>query len=142
MSKPIADEVRKKVQYHFHNRCAYCQSDQRYVLGVLEIDHIIPLSEGGTSDEENLCLACRLCNGYKASQTSAIDIEFGQEVPLFNPRTQSWSQHFTWSNDGTLLVGKTACGRATISALKLNNKIALMVRQNWVEAGWHPPKMV
>jgi hypothetical protein len=33
---------------------------------------------------------------------------------LFNPRTSAWNEHFSWSNDFTAVVGKTACGRATI----------------------------
>ena len=39
----------------------------------LEIEHIIPLVEGGTSDESNLWLACLLCNGHKSSKVEAID---------------------------------------------------------------------
>ncbi|BAZ12013.1 HNH endonuclease [Calothrix sp. NIES-4071] len=33
----------------------------------------------------------------------------------------------------------TACGRATVIALQLNNVYAVTVRQAWVSAGWHPP---
>jgi hypothetical protein len=59
---------------------------------------------------------------------------------LFNPRLQRWTPHFTWSEDGTKVIGRTACGRATVGALRLNNAIAVMVRREWVAAGWHPPK--
>ena len=31
----------------------------------MHIEHIIPLSRGGRSDERNLCLACAWCNSYK-----------------------------------------------------------------------------
>jgi hypothetical protein len=41
--------------------------------------------------------------------------------------------------DGTRIIGLTACGRATALALQLNNVIAVMVRREWVAAGWHPP---
>ncbi|PJF39272.1 MAG: HNH endonuclease [Phototrophicales bacterium] len=109
-------------------------------MGILEIEHIIPVSRGGTDGEHNLWLSCRLCNSHKATQIDAIDPETEQRVPLFNPRTQKWSEHFTWSHDSTHIVGRTPIGRATVIALQLNNKIALQVRQNWVEAGWHPPK--
>jgi hypothetical protein len=60
-------------------------------------------------------------------------------VPLFNPRRQSWSEHFVWSDDGTRILGKTPIGRATIVALQLNNLISVVVRRHWVPAGWHPP---
>ncbi|WP_260441293.1 HNH endonuclease [Microcystis sp. M31BS1] len=36
---------------------------------MLEIEHIIPKAKGGSDDEYNLWLACRLCNGYKGRQT-------------------------------------------------------------------------
>ncbi|MCY7332966.1 MAG: HNH endonuclease [Pseudanabaena sp. CAN_BIN31] len=35
-------------------------------MGILEIDHIIAKATGGTDDEKNLWLACRLCNNFKA----------------------------------------------------------------------------
>ncbi len=37
------------------------------------------------------------------------------------------------------IIGKTPCGRATVIALQLNNWIAVMVRREWIAAGWHPP---
>lgn len=64
----------------------------------------------------------------------------GEEVPLFNPRKQLWAEHFMWSEDGTQVVGLTSCGRATVITLQLNNVIAVMVRREWVAAGWHPPR--
>ncbi|MCZ8223494.1 MAG: hypothetical protein ACKPGT_17390 [Microcystis sp.] len=38
-------------------------------------------------------------------------------------------------------MGVTACGRATIVALRLNSNLAVIVRKNWVKAGWHPPDL-
>jgi hypothetical protein len=38
-----------------------------------------------------------------------------------------------------IATGLTACGRATVSALSLNNQLAVIVRRNWINAGWHPP---
>lgn len=60
-------------------------------------------------------------------------------MKLFNPRQQTWSRHFSWSEDGTQILGRTACGRATVIALQLNNIVSVTVRQQWVLAGWHPP---
>jgi hypothetical protein len=109
------------------------------VYGSLEIEHTIPRAKGGSTAEENLYLACRLCNNFKGVQTEATDPSTGAVVPLFDPRRQSWSDHFSWSDDGTRILGRTACGRATIVALKLNNVLATTVRRGWVLAGWHPP---
>ncbi|MEZ4623144.1 MAG: HNH endonuclease [Caldilineaceae bacterium] len=114
-------------------------SQQQYTPLQLEIDHIIPRRKGGSDDINNLWLACRSCNLYKSDQITADDPLTGKSVALFNLRVQDWYQHFHWNQDGTLIVGFTPCGRATVIALNLNNLIAVTVRQHWVSAGWHPP---
>lgn len=108
-------------------------------MQVLEIEHIVPRVKGGSNSEENLWLACRLCNNAKGIKTRGTDPLTKRQVHLFNPRNQEWHRNFYWSGDGTRVIGRTICGRATVEALNLNNEIALVVRQNWVKAGWHPP---
>jgi HNH endonuclease len=105
----------------------------------MHIEHILPLAVGGRSEEENLWLACPLCNGYKGAQTHSPDPETGEETPIFNPRRQVWHEHFRWSDDGVEILGLTPCGRATVIALKLNNESLIRARRRWVLAGWHPP---
>ena len=136
MSK-IAEKLKRKIRNQAQNRCGYCLLPQSLNPGQLEIEHILPTARGGTDDEENLWLSCRLCNGYKGVQTEATDRKTGKTVLLFNPRTNNWNEHFKWKADK--IVGKTACGRATIQALKLNNEIILPVRKKWMTAGWFPP---
>jgi hypothetical protein len=138
--RQISNAVRARVREQARHRCGYCRSSQQYVLGLLELDHIIPKARGGTDDEENLWLACRMCNGFKGTQTYARDPISGRRVRVFNPRRQRWSRHFMWSEDGTRLIGRTACGRATVVALQLNHVMAVLVRREWVSAGWHPPE--
>jgi hypothetical protein len=137
----ITKQIRERVRDRAGNRCEYCLCHQDYVFGQLQIDHVIPIAKGGTDTEDNLCLACELCNQHKWAKTEDIDPQTGKSVLLFNPRTQHWSQHFAWSEDGVKIIGLTACGRATINALKLNNELAVTVRRNWIRAGWHPPKL-
>jgi hypothetical protein len=109
-------------------------------MGWLQDDHIVPLAKGGANHEDNLCLACEFCNQHKWAKTEVIDPQSGRRVDLFNPRHDRWEEHFSWSEDGTQIRGLTACGRATVFALQLNNTLAVTVRRNWVIAGWHPPK--
>ncbi len=139
MSSKIPEEVKARVRVSAGHRCGYCLAQQLYLLLVLEVEHLIASASGGKDAEENLWLACRLCNNAKATQTHARDPFTGRRVKLFNPRTQRWSRHFKWSEDSTEIIGRTASGRATVVALNLNNEIALVVRRNWVRAGWHPP---
>jgi hypothetical protein len=136
----IPDAVRARVRAQAGNRCGYRLARQEYVPWLLEIEHIVPVSKGGTDDEENLWLACRSCNLFKSDQTHARDPLTGRRMRLFNPRKQRWKRHFRWSENGLFIVGRTACGRATIVALNLNNLVAVTVRRNWIAAGWHPPE--
>ncbi len=101
----------------------------------LHVEHIIPLAAGGNSDEENLWLACPLCNGFKGSQTHHPDPETGEAAPLFNPRRQNWRDHFQWSAGGVEIQGMTPTGRATVVALKLNNENLTRARRRWVLVG-------
>lgn len=109
-------------------------------MGRLQVDHVLPLAKGGSNAEDNLCLACELCNQYKWTKTEAVDPQTLLTVPLFNPRNQAWHEHFAWSEDGVEVSGKSNFGRATIVALRINNPLAKAVRRNWVKAGWHPPR--
>ncbi len=61
MSK-ISEKLKEKIRQTAQNRCGYCLSQQRYTMSKLEIEHLYPQSEGGQDDEENLWLACGLCN--------------------------------------------------------------------------------
>lgn len=137
----ISVELEQKIRKTAQNRCGYCLSPQHLVMARLQIEHIIPLAAGGTNDEQNLWLACPICNGHKADKLNALDPETGELTPLFNPRTQDWFTHFQWSEDGIQIIGLTPAGRATVRALHLSDDPdALTVRSFWVMAGWHPPE--
>lgn len=135
----ISQTVRERVAAEARYRCGYCQTQQAIIGMPLHIEHIIPKATGGSSETDNLWLACPLCNNYKGTQTHAPDPASGERVPLFNPRTQNWHEHFQWSDDGNEISGLTPTGRATVAALKLNRPPLLRARRRWVKAGWHPP---
>lgn len=139
MAAPRAAALRAAVRQAAANRCGYCLTSQAYVPWPLEIDHIIPRAHGGSDAEDNLWLSCRACNVFKGQQTHGRDPLTGRRVRLFHPRRQRWKRHFQWSGDGTIIMGRTATGRATVMALHLNHLVAVTVRRNWVRAGWHPP---
>jgi len=120
-------------------RCSYCQTAQEVTGAEFTIDHIVPESLGGRTTEDNLCLACWLCNVTKNDRIAGIDPESGVMVPLYNPYTQRWAAHFRWVEDGLVIVGLTPTGRATVNAIKLNRPSLVISRRLWVAAGWHPP---
>ena len=88
---------------------------------------------------ENLAWSCFGCNAYKHTKTEGIDPETNQKISLFNPRQQSWHDHFKWSDDSTELVGKTPDARATISVLRLNRQGIVNLRRLLITANLHPP---
>ncbi|MCK5488235.1 MAG: HNH endonuclease [Desulfobacterales bacterium] len=45
-------------------KCVYCNSVDNLV-----VDHILPISQGGTDDELNLAASCRQCNSGKSGRT-------------------------------------------------------------------------
>jgi HNH endonuclease len=135
---PVA--IERRVRADAGNRCGYCLSPQYLVMARLEIDHITPVAKGGSDDESNLWLACPICNQHKSDKEEGLDPKTGESVPLFNPRTQTWSEHFQWTQDGLRIAGKSSIGRATVKALHLDSDPdAIEVRSYWVEVGWHPP---
>ena len=138
--KRISAHLRQRIAKQAGYRCGYCLTSQ-HITGVrMQIDHIIPESADGTTTEDNLWLACSSCNEFKGAQTHAFDYVTGQYVPLFNPRKQCWHEHFAWSEDGAKIIGVTPCGRATISALKMNHEEIVCARRRWVDVGWWPPE--
>lgn len=134
----ISPAFREFVIHRAKGLCEYCQTPMVIVIE-MEIDHIKPESLGGETTPENSCLACISCNSHKRDSITAVGPQTGQVVPLFNPRLQIWDEHFRWSEDGTLLIGLTSIGRATIARLKINREVVVNARQRWVKAGWHPP---
>lgn len=44
--------------------CAYCETP---LMGDFHVDHLVPLSKGGSDYAENLAIACALCNVRKSS---------------------------------------------------------------------------
>ncbi len=135
----INRKLRSQIAALARYRCGYCQM-QEVVSGIpLTVEHIKPMAHGGNDDEDNIWLSCRLCNEAKGTLEEFLDSETGKIVPLFNPRTQLWHNHFAWDETAVIIVGKTAVGRATVAALSLNNELRVRSRAIWVEAGWHPP---
>ena len=106
----------------------------------MEMDHLIPISLGGPSDESNLWLACPLCNEHKSDRIAGLDPQTGEIVRLFNPQIENWNDHFIWNESADRIIGSTTTGRATVISLNLNRPSLVRARQGWVLVGWHPPK--
>jgi HNH endonuclease len=135
----ISKELEAKIRSQAKNRCGYCLVPQKLVSYKLEIEHLHPKGKGGRSEEENLWLACRQCNLSKGVKTHGFDSVTFKRVNLFNPRKQTWFEHFAFTEDQTEIIGKTPCGRATVSTLQLNSDLQRMAREFWKLTGIFPP---
>lgn len=136
----IAKALREQIATDARHRCGYCLTSARIIGAPMEIDHIIPESLGGPTLRDNLWLACSMCNDHKGNRIAAPDPRTGEIVRLFDPRRQVWSEHFEWSLEGDVIIGRTATGRSTVTAVRLNRAELVGARRGWVIAGWHPPQ--
>lgn len=96
----------------------------------------IALKHGGKTVSANLGLACFDCNRFKGSDIASLDPISGELVALFNPRKQTWSEHFRL-NSGEI-IPLTAVGRATEAMLRLNLFQRVEARQRWCAMGLYP----
>jgi hypothetical protein len=69
----MTSSLREKIKSRDGYTCRICSlsiNDERNLL--LEIDHIIPLSRGGITEEKNLQTLCWKCNRAKGAKILAV----------------------------------------------------------------------
>lgn len=80
----ISNKIKPEVLTKCNDVCVSCGSDND-----LQIDHIIPLSIGGTDDIDNLQILCGLCNrkkgGYKKPRMVFNELLQGKIIHLDAP---------------------------------------------------------
>jgi hypothetical protein len=128
--------LQRAVRERAKHRCEYCHFPEAFAEAPFHADHIIARQHGGGDELQNRALACCFCNRYKGPNLSGVDPSSGEVTRLFNPRANTWTDHFAWS--GPRLVGRTAIGRATIQALRLNRADAVAVRQVLMRESVYP----
>ena len=115
MDGHIRAEVRRRAQYF----CEYCKMPESATPFVaFHAEHIVARQHRADDSIGNLALACDRCNAYKGPNLSSVDPETDDIVELFHPRQQQWDDHFRLSSG--FVLGKTACGRATVKLLRMN----------------------
>jgi len=134
----IPEALRDAVRARAGARCEYCQIPDEAQVATFHCDHCIPESKGGPTAEDNLAWACPRCNGSKLAATHAPDPQTGETVPLFNPRTDRWEDHFQWSDDLLIVEPLSLTGRATAALLKMNRPKLQHIRALMLELGLHP----
>ena len=84
---------RQDVKFSRHNvyvrdgsRCQYC--GQKFSSAELSLDHVVPLSRGGSSNWENVvccCLACNVKKGNRTPQEAQIKLVQQPRKPRWHP---------------------------------------------------------
>jgi 5-methylcytosine-specific restriction endonuclease McrA len=130
--------TRRTVRSRCGDGCEYCRLPQTAApFLTFHIEHIVATQHEGGDELDNLALACPDCNRHKGPNLTSIDPLTRQIVPLFHPRRDVWSDHFTI--EGPAIHGHTATGRATARLLRFNDPERLAVRAALLEIDEWPP---
>jgi len=150
------DLVREAIWRRAANACEYCLLP---INSRFHVEHIIPPNrwpdyiQGHLRDVQpipgrrglhhlnNLAWSCAFCNGAKGPQ---ITYPLGQQqVRLFDPRYDSWPDHFVFMHHYLFIAGTTTIGRATVAAMGLNAAQLdgpLGPRHDAIVLGSYPPQ--
>lgn len=131
MTSHVPVRLRQLITERAEQRCEYCLLPQAASFHRHEPDHIVPVQHGGGSDEDNLALSCPRCNRYKGPNVGSFDPVSGALVAFFNPRTDSWEDHFTWED--AVIRPLTAKARVTARILRFNDEDRVAERQRLME---------
>lgn len=74
-----------------NGKCYYCNAEFTN-WDEFGIDHIVPISKGGTNVVENLALACRKCNGLKSNY---LIEDWKKIIPILLESAQKQAEHFS-----------------------------------------------
>jgi len=132
----IPADLRRAVFERAGGQCEYCLYPEAYSFLSFEIEHIVAEKHSGAATMDNLALACPYCNRYKGTDLGSLDPETDQLTPFFNPRTQSWTDHFRL--EGVTIVPLTPEGRVTVAILQINHPDRIQERQRLIQGGEYP----
>jgi hypothetical protein len=127
MSFHTSPEVRQIVASRANYVCEYCLTAEKDAYFRFQMEHIISLKHGGSSEVDNLALACVFCNRYKGSDIAALIPSGNELVRFYNPRTDGWREHFRLN--GVAIEPLTNIGEATIRILQMNHDDQILERQ-------------
>ena len=125
--------LRRRVRERAGGRCEYCLLSEDDAFFSHEPDHIIGVKHGGDTSLGNLAWSCFDCNRFKGADIASRDSLTGKLVALFDPRNDSWMEHF--EIHGGTIQPLTDVGRVTERLLKLNLPVRVEVRERLANAG-------
>jgi hypothetical protein len=100
--------------------CEYCRVNQHSSDVTFHVEHIIAVTHGGKTVEQNLALSCLRCNLHKGTNIAAADPTTDEPTFLYHPRRHRWQEYFQLK--GALIEPLSPEGRATVLVLHLNDR--------------------
>lgn len=80
----------------FENRCGYCGVEESDETGTFHLEHIQPLSRGGSHHVSNLFISCRKCNAKKYDKPIlSFYRDYGQLNYDYLPFVVKYIAHFS-----------------------------------------------
>jgi len=108
---PVSKTTRYQVFRRDGHVCRYCGA--KPPQAVLVIDHVIPVSLGGSDDPSNLLTSCRDCNAGKGSsapdETLVADVDertleyaaaIRRSADIRNQERSKWMDFYVWFDNG------------------------------------------
>ena len=132
----VSAALRRRVRERARTRCEYCLLAEDDAFFSHEPDHVIARKHGGETSLQNLAWACFDCNRFKGSDIASLDPLTSDLVPLYNPRSQPWDEHF--EVEGGTIYPLTPSGRVTERLLKLNLPERVEIRVLLARSGLFP----
>jgi hypothetical protein len=136
MSEHISAEIRRLVRKRANSVCEYCLISEENSYFRHQLEHIISLKHGGSSQSDNLALACVFCNRNKGSDIASVVPGSTELTRFFNPRIDVWSNHFRLEDSQILPL--TNIGEATIRILQFNSDDRVLEREILFRGGSFP----
>ena len=135
MARWISNELRQTIANRAKQLCEYCLIAEADAFYGCEVDHIISLKHGGSSDADNLAYACAVCNRAKGSDVGSVSAS-GEFTRFFNPRTDQWPAHFKL--EGSLIQPLTTIGEVTARIFGFNDSARLHEREEMIRFDKYP----
>jgi hypothetical protein len=132
----ISSESRQAVAVRAHHVCEYCLIAEADAFFKFQIEHIISRKHSGSSELENLALACVFCNRYKGSDIASLNPETNELVQFYNPRTMRWREHFYLKE--VIIEPLTEIGEVTVRILQMNHDDQILERRVLYNSGLYP----
>jgi hypothetical protein len=138
MGSHVGADLRRQVAGRAGRLCEYSLIHEDDTFFGCQVDHVISEKHGGQTEAANLAYACAFCNRHKGADIGSISQRSGRLTALFNPRTDSWQDHFRLE-DATI-VPLTAVGEVTANILGFNSIDRILERSALIEAGRYPSR--